>query len=450
MVVASAGLLAFHFHSRLYLKTSVDVYWWSLGVFIGIWVACLYYSGMYTSYRMKRVSDVLFLTYQSAYLSFLFFACFVYLFHIQTLSRTLVIDAFLLAMGLVAIEKIVLVVILRRLRERGFNYRNVLLVGTGTRARQFVKELDFSKESGLKIMGILDRDPALVGTRIHGYPVVGLISDLPKITKEQVIDQVFFVVPRNWLDEIEPTILYLEKLGIRSDVAVDHFNMTFARAKQTEIFDVPFLSFETAPSHLLSLLVKRGIDIMLSGIALMLLSPIFLITGFLVLWTSPGPVLFEQERVGMNGRLFKILKFRTMVVDAEAKQAELMKFNQMKGAAFKMDNDPRVTIIGKILRKTSIDELPQLWNVFRGDMSLVGPRPPIPKEVATYDDWHRRRLSMRPGITCIWQISGRNKIRDVDQWFALDLKYIDNWSLWLDFKILFKTVPVVLFGIGAK
>jgi lipopolysaccharide/colanic/teichoic acid biosynthesis glycosyltransferase len=122
----------------------------------------------------------------------------------------------------------------------------------------------------------------------------------------------------------------------------------------------------------------------------------------------------------------------------------------MKGAAFKMDNDPRVTIIGKILRKTSIDELPQLWNVFRGDMSLVGPRPPIPKEVATYDDWHRRRLSMRPGITCIWQISGRNKIRDVDQWFALDLKYIDNWSLWLDFKILFKTVPVVLFGIGAK
>ncbi|MBM4055278.1 MAG: sugar transferase [Planctomycetes bacterium] len=161
-------------------------------------------------------------------------------------------------------------------------------------------------------------------------------------------------------------------------------------------------------------------------------------------------MFFTQERSSLNGRIFKLYKFRTMIVDAEKKLAELLKNNEMRGPVFKMENDPRVTKIGRILRKYSIDEFPQFWNVFKGDMSLVGPRPPIPMEVDKYEPWHRRRLSMRPGLTCIWQMSGRNKITDFDEWMRLDLEYIDNWSLRLDFKILFGTVPAVLAGSGAK
>ncbi|MFH0753882.1 MAG: sugar transferase, partial [Candidatus Omnitrophota bacterium] len=198
------------------------------------------------------------------------------------------------------------------------------------------------------------------------------------------------------------------------------------------------------------LAVKRLMDIVLSGIALVIFSPFLGITALLVKLSSHGPVFFTQDRVSVNGRIFKLYKFRTMVVDAEAKLEELKHLNEMQGPAFKLTNDPRVTPLGKFLRKMSIDELPQLWNVFVGHMSLVGPRPPLPAEVEKYGDWQRRRLSMRPGITCLWQIGGRNRITDVDEWIRLDLRYIDNWSLWLDIKILFKTVPAVLFGIGAK
>jgi exopolysaccharide biosynthesis polyprenyl glycosylphosphotransferase len=184
--------------------------------------------------------------------------------------------------------------------------------------------------------------------------------------------------------------------------------------------------------------------------ALLVLSPIFAVTALLVKLTSEGPVFFVQKRVSMNGRIFNLFKFRTMIKDAEAKLAELQHLNEMKGPVFKLEKDPRITSVGAFLRKTSIDELPQLWNVLRGDMSLVGPRPPLPSEVEQYDDWQRRRISMRPGITCLWQIQGRNRITDFDDWARLDLKYIDNWSLWLDLKILLKTIPAVLFRVGSK
>ena len=176
----------------------------------------------------------------------------------------------------------------------------------------------------------------------------------------------------------------------------------------------------------------------------------FILTALLIKKSSKGPVFFSQVRNTLNGRRFKLYKFRTMVQGAEAKIQELAAYNEMNGAAFKMTNDPRITPLGKWLRKLSIDELPQLWNVFKGDMSLVGPRPPLPSEVEEYEDWHRRRLSFSPGITCLWQISGRNTITDFSEWAKLDLKYIDNWSFWLDIKILLKTIPVVFFGKGAK
>jgi exopolysaccharide biosynthesis polyprenyl glycosylphosphotransferase len=210
------------------------------------------------------------------------------------------------------------------------------------------------------------------------------------------------------------------------------------------------LTFESTTAKLEHLFIKRLFDFVGSGIGLVILSPLFLVVSVLIKATSAGPVFFKQERCTLYGRKFIFYKFRTMIADAESRLKDILKYNEMNGPVFKMTNDPRVTVIGKWLRKFSIDELPQLWNVLKGDMSLVGPRPPLPEEVKQYDIWQRRKLSMRPGITCLWQTSGRSRIADFRDWIKLDLEYIDKWSLGLDFKILFKTIPVVLFGIGAK
>ena len=212
---------------------------------------------------------------------------------------------------------------------------------------------------------------------------------------------------------------------------------------------VPLLTFSTGPTSVGGLFFKRALDIVLAGILLVLALPILAVLAVLIRLSSSGAVLFRQTRCGRNGRLFTLYKFRTMSPDAEERRREIEHLNEMDGPVFKAKNDPRVTRFGRFLRKFSLDELPQLWNVLLGDMSLVGPRPPIPDEVAQYERWQRRRLAMKPGLTCLWQISGRNEL-DFEQWMQLDLAYIDNWSPWLDFKILARTVPVVLSGKGAS
>jgi exopolysaccharide biosynthesis polyprenyl glycosylphosphotransferase len=233
-------------------------------------------------------------------------------------------------------------------------------------------------------------------------------------------------------------------------VAVDYFELKFSRGKQTDMYGFPMMTFDSTPDKIGHLFIKRIFDVIISGLALVLLFPFFLIISIVIKLTSDGSVFFRQERCGLYGRKFNLYKFRTMVKDAEQKLDELRKHNEMAGPVFKMSNDPRLVPMGVFLRRFSIDELPQLWNVFRGDMSLVGPRPPLPKEVKEYDYWQRRRLSMKPGLSCLWQIKGRNKITDFNEWMKLDLEYIDKWSLGLDLNILLRTIPVVLFGVGAK
>jgi exopolysaccharide biosynthesis polyprenyl glycosylphosphotransferase len=239
-------------------------------------------------------------------------------------------------------------------------------------------------------------------------------------------------------------------IGVSASVAVDLFNLKWSMGRETSLVGIPMLTFDMTPTNAVALFVKRACDVIISTFALVMISPLYLIVAILIKTTSQGGVYFTQERCGLHGRKFKLYKFRTMEQNAEQKLKDLLVYNEMQGPVFKMENDPRITKIGKFLRKYSLDELPQLWNVFHGDMSLVGPRPPLPSEVKKYDPWHQRRLSIRPGITCIWQASGRNRISDFDQWVAMDLEYIDNWSLLLDFKILFKTIPAVFSGVGAK
>ena len=255
--------------------------------------------------------------------------------------------------------------------------------------------------------------------------------------------------PRRFLHAVEDSIATCEEMGAKIFLLADFFNLKIARQQFRFLFNQPALFYSTGPAKDGSLFFKYALDRILASSILILVFPLMFLATLLVKLTSPGPVLFRQTRCGLNGKKFTLYKFRTMVANAEELKSDLLDKNEMSGPVFKLADDPRLTKIGKLLRKSSIDELPQLFNVLKGEMSLVGPRPPLPVEVAEYDRWQRRKLSIKPGLTCLWQVNGRNKI-DFEHWMRLDLHYIDNWSLWLDAKILLKTVPAVLTGLGAK
>ena len=251
--------------------------------------------------------------------------------------------------------------------------------------------------------------------------------------------------------EVEKAILACEIEGVEAWLVADFFKTQVSNTSLDDFYGRPVLVFRSTPEASWEGLFKQVLDLTLASIMVLLLMPIWILVPIAIRMTSPGPILFRQRRCGLNGHPFTMLKFRSMVTDAEQRQHELAALNEMGGPVFKVTNDPRVTAIGRWLRKYSIDEFPQLLNVLRGEMSLVGPRPLPVDEVERFDDpAHRRRLSVKPGLTCLWQVSGRSNVRDFRDWVRLDLEYIDNWSLWLDLKILWRTIPVVLAGTGAK
>ncbi len=347
-------------------------------------------------------------------------------------------------------EKVLLRVVARYVRSRGLNYRTLLLVGTGPSAQALARTIAEHAWWGFRLIGCVEADDAASSRRqVGGLPVLGRVRDVPHILQELVVDDVVFSVGRRELEGLDDLYLALHELGIRTFFALDFFPHTQARAEITEIDGIPLLTYANAPTNPLLLASKRALDVALSSLILLLALPIVLAVAVAIRLSSRGSVLFRQTRCGLNGRRFTLYKFRTMTEDAEERLAELRHLNEMDGPVFKVRADPRVTRLGRVLRKFSLDELPQLWNVLRGDMSLVGPRPPIPEEVARYERWQRRRLSMKPGLTCLWQVNGRNEL-DFGSWIELDLQYIDSWSLSLDLKILLKTIPVVLSGRGAS
>ena len=459
MIFSDLCIVLATFFLGFLLKNNVTHFYDELDIYIVVvptmlitWGILLYYFGMYDSFRIKHISDVLFIVIETTFVGIGFFGSFLFITKIHSISRLQIGYSFLLAALFISIEKILLIKYFRYQRKKGINIRNFLIVGTGKRAQDFINLINKHAEWGIKAIGLIDDDTSRVSAgTMYGYKILGTIDDIPNIIHNHVVDEVLFVVPRSWLNKIEKIISYVcEVEGIKVSVAIDLFEHHLSKAKYSYLDTLPLLTFDSTPDELIQLLIKRLFDFFSSIIAILILSPVFLITAIIIKASSKGPIFFRQKRCSLSGRRFTLYKFRTMVVDAELKLEELLAYNEMQGPVFKMENDPRLTKAGKFLRKFSIDELPQLWNVFRGDMSLVGPRPPLPAEVDKYEPWQRRRLSMRPGITCLWQARGRNKINDFNEWIELDLEYIDNWSLWFDFKILLKTVPVVLFGIGAK
>ncbi|MCB0319179.1 MAG: sugar transferase, partial [Bdellovibrionales bacterium] len=279
--------------------------------------------------------------------------------------------------------------------------------------------------------------------------IISGIDQLKRALEEYAIDEVIFTDVVEVMPEVEEMILTCSEQGVRTTIAADLFSVGLIKSEISYFGEMPLIHFQTPPGDRWELTVKRILDLSISGLCLFLMSPIFVLISLLLKFTSTGPILFKQTRVGLNGRLFTLYKFRSMFENSEDLLENLKEQNEMQGPAFKIKDDPRVTPFGRWLRKYSLDELPQLWNVFKGDMSLVGPRPPVPGEVNLYQRKYRRRLSMRPGLTCTWQVSGRNKISSFDSWVELDLDYIDNWSLGRDLSLLIKTIPAVLRGQGA-
>ncbi len=324
----------------------------------------------------------------------------------------------------------------------------VTVVGTSERAIKMAEALEASAHYGVRLVGFFadSQDPPEAISLRNTYPVYSLAS-LPEVVRGRVIDEIIFAVDSRRLADLEETFLFCDEEGVRTRVAVDFFPHVNSEVYLDRLAHAPLLTFAAAPHDEVRLFIKRSIDVVLAGAGLVLLSPLMLAIVALIRLTSPGPAIFRQERCGLNGRRFVFYKFRSMCQNAEELKAALAHLNQ-KELAFKIPNDPRLTPVGRWLRKFSVDEWPQLWNVLRGDMSLVGPRPAVPEEVEQYKRWQRRRLRMRPGLTCLWALAGRDRL-DFETWMKLDMQYIDNWSLALDWKIILQTIPRVLTGRGA-
>ena len=336
---------------------------------------------------------------------------------------------------------------LRTLRRAGRNYRSVLVFGSGPRAEGILGLIELHPEWGMQVIGFVDDADTPFAAGLTGRRTEKLV-DTPRLIREEVIDEVIVAVPRTLLATVGPAVAECAEAGIPVTVLSDLFGDYFPAPRVAPLGGHPALSFSVVHHSRVALAIKRCFDIVAASVLLVLSAPVMLAVAAAIRWDSKGPTLFRQERSGLYGRRFEMLKFRTMCLNAEARRAELLHLNEMDGPVFKVKDDPRITRVGRFLRHTSLDELPQLWHVVMGDMSLVGPRPPIPAEVEQYATFERRRLSMRPGLTCLWQVMGRNGINFAD-WVKLDLEYIDNWLLAADLAILLRTVPAVLRGTGS-
>lgn len=329
-------------------------------------------------------------------------------------------------------------------------YRYYLIVGTGAKAVELARIIERNEEKGVRVIGFMaepdgkQRQPEL----LDGLPVRSL-QELPRMLEEHIIDEVIFAASKSHMEKLEDVLLHCEEQGVMTRVLVDFFPHLRSEITLDRLGELPLLTFSSTPENEYLLFLKRLVDLTLAVALLAASAPFLLLSALLVKISSPGPVIFRQLRCGLNGRKFWLYKLRSMYQDSDLQQHEVAHLNEMDGPVFKSSKDPRVTPVGRILRKLSLDEFPQLFNIIKGDMSFVGPRPPLPAEVARYEKWQRRRLRMKPGLTCLWALEGRNQL-NFARWMKLDMEYIDHWSLTLDFKILLRTIPRVLSGRGAS
>jgi exopolysaccharide biosynthesis polyprenyl glycosylphosphotransferase len=414
-----------------------------------IWYVLFRINGMYDSRRLDAVPKVVWTTTVSVGEGIALLILISYFMRITTISRIFVLLFGCINVVLLVLERVALKQFLYRLRSKGYNFRRVLIVGTGTRARSVARKLETHREWGMVVYGFLSQAPEDVGKQLDSARVLGRVEDLQHIISSNPIDEVHIALPLLNLDKITSILEVCEEQGIRTRVMLDLYSPTISQVHLEDFRGTPMLTFTASPMETWEMVIKEAIDRIGAFVLLGLLMPLFLFLSLCIKLTSKGPVFFVQERVGLYKRRFRMYKFRTMVHNAEELKESLLDRNELSGPVFKIKDDPRCTFVGRLLRKTSLDELPQLINVLQGEMSFVGPRPPLAAEVNQYEPWQYRRLSMKPGISGLWQVSGRNEV-DFEKWMKLDLQYIDSWSLKLDFLIILRTLPAVLLGRGAS
>ena len=376
----------------------------------------------------------------------------IYLFIMQRgtlVSRYVIGLTFAIAIVLDYLFRIIFRYFLIRASRNGEKINNVMLVTLSFLAKDILAVIEENQGYLMRISCITILDKDMVGRSINGIPVVGNKDNYLYTHRQYVYDEVFVNIPYSYEVKLRRIIMGFEEMGVTVNLNIE-FNVDASEKRIRNFAGYQVISFSAAILNPASLLIKRLMDIVGSFVGLIICAVSLVIFAPIIKLTSPGPVFFAQTRVGINGRRFKIYKLRTMYADAEKRKAELMEKNEMSGLMFKIKDDPRITPIGRFLRKSSIDELPQFWNVLVGDMSMVGTRPPTEDEYERYGNIHMRRLSIRPGITGMWQVSGRSEIKNFDDVVRLDLYYIDNWSLLLDIRLILKTVFVVIFGRGAS
>ena len=424
-------------------------------VIFSIMIICchvaLRFCGMYRSTRLSSIESALMTAVRATTLSTVSIGILSLAFTIQMMPLRFLCYFWVYFAGILIASRSAVRLVASYLRLHGRNLRYLLIIGTNARAVEFANRVLANKELGYRLIGFVD-DGSSNRSKLQasGFSIVSSYAGLPDYLRNNVVDEVAMYLPlsdffRNFFD----VATLCEQHGILLRFNADVFSLNIARWR-TELFDGDhYIATYAGSTHGWPQVVKRLIDIVVSATLLLFLLPVLIATAIAIKISSPGPVLFLQDRIGLNKRRFKIYKFRTMVPGADKLIDGLLKMNETDGPTFKMKSDPRITPIGRFLRKSSLDELPQLLNVLKGDMSLVGPRPlPVRDYRGFNEDWQRRRFSIKPGITCLWQINGRSGI-SFNQWMILDLQYLDEWSLWLDMKILLRTVPAVLKGSGA-
>ena len=406
--------------------------------------------GLYTPKRYQRGSKELVNLVKANLIGLGLSAFVITVWQIQNFPRSLYLLFYLFNFIFGLLSRYIIRRILKTNRKKGRNIKHTVFIGFSTSAAAYIDRIKSNPQWGLKVHGIFD-DLVSDNFEYRGIKKIGTLSDLAAYLEKTSLDEVAITLNLNEYHKLEQIVAICEKSGVHTKFVPDYYNFISTNPYTEDLDGLPVINIRNVPlTNTMNKLIKRLIDIIGSIIALILFSPIMLIVAILVKKSSPGPIIFAQERIGLGNKPFKMYKFRSMYADAEERKKELMAQNEMNGLMFKMENDPRITKTGDFLRKTSLDEFPQFINILKGDMSLVGTRPPTLDEFAQYSPYHKKRLSFRPGLTGMWQVSGRSDITDFEEIVKLDVEYIDNWSFWLDIKILLKTFLEVFTQKGAR
>lgn len=431
-------------------------YYWIVPLAVGLWIVVGIITGIYREIHEEELRRAFTDPLKVFFIATTLLFATTFAFKLEMISRLLLGFYAVIDLGLMVAFRLAAREFSDPLRRSFGGYREFLLVGDAPQALDIARTIEANEKRGMRLFGLVRVGPAIPDEPKEfthpdlrrSYSVYGL-EELPALIRQHVIDEVIFAVPQDDFEKLEEAFLLCEEEGIKTRVLLSFFPHTISKVYLERLRQMPLLTFTTTPSNEYLLLLKRASDFFLALIFLAVLSPLFLILAVLIKLTSKGPVFFRQTRCGLGGRKFTVYKFRSMRAGADLRREELEALNEMDGPVFKIKNDPRCTSVGRLMRKFSLDELPQLANILKGDMSFVGPRPPLPEEVERYERWQRRRLRMSPGLTCLWALEGRNQL-SFRRWMELDLEYIDHWSPGLDLKIILKTIPVVLLGRGAS